>query len=119
MIKVIGLAKRKAGMSREEFREYYNTQHTKLGEPVMRACGGVRFCRRFVQPMLDPSTGMAPHDDFDVVVEFWFEDEAGMKRALSYMDGTLKEEFQADERNFVEPGSMRALIVMHEDETDM
>ena len=120
MIKVIGLAKRKAGMSREDFIEYYNTRHAKnLGEPAMRACGGVRYCRRFVQPLSHPATGAAAHDDFDVVVEFWFKDEAGMKRALSYMDGEMKEEFLADERNFLDLSSLRALIVTQEDESEM
>jgi uncharacterized protein (TIGR02118 family) len=67
MLKLMLLVRRKAGMSRAEFRDYYESTHAPLAAGVMGRCK--RYVRNFVTE--EPS---GPQD-FDVITEFWFDVE--------------------------------------------
>ncbi len=76
MIKTIALLKRRPGMSTEEFRTYYETNHRLIGEKYLRgyAC---RYVRRFLNPTSDAGTAtFGSEGDFDVVLEIWYPDAA-------------------------------------------
>ena len=80
MFKLIILAKRKPGISMDEFRHYYEEHHAvlaqKLSPPLVR-----RYVRNYlfrVQGELS-SQGEAP---FDCVTETWFDSEADYRRTI-------------------------------------
>lgn len=72
MFKCIALLKKKPGLSRAEFIEYYENRHSVLARKLLP---GIRDYRRnFLDPdgaVLSPG---APAIDFDVVTEMWFAD---------------------------------------------
>lgn len=70
-VTVITLLKRRKGMSREDFRAYYETSHRRIGERVLAG-----YATRYVRRYLTPSDGADQPCDADVVMEIDFPDEA-------------------------------------------
>ena len=84
MIKMVGLLKRRPGMSVEAFRTYYESTHRRIGEKVLAG-----YATRYVRRYLNPSGGSdAPTfgdaGDFDVILEVWYPDEAAAAAALEH-----------------------------------
>lgn len=118
MIKVIGLAKRKPGMSFEDFCEYYRTKHAKLGAPVMKRAGAVYYKRNYVVPASNMFHGEVEESDFDVVVEFGFPDRESFEKCFE-ITNEMRDEFITDEEKFLDRDSIRMLMIVEEDESDM
>ena len=74
MLKQVTLLKRKPGLSRAEFIDYYERHHSKLAERFLWRA--TRYQRRYVQPCVNPITGDAAELDFDVVMEIWWASRA-------------------------------------------
>ncbi|CDO38699.1 EthD domain-containing protein [Novosphingobium sp. KN65.2] len=70
-VTVITLLKRREGMSREDFRAYYETSHRHIGEKVLAG-----YATRYVRRFLAPTDGVDQTCDADVVMEIDFPDEA-------------------------------------------
>lgn len=69
-VTVVTLLKRRKGMSREDFRAYYESNHRRLGERVLRG-----YATRYVRRYLTPTDGVDQDVDFDVVMEIDFPDD--------------------------------------------
>ena len=82
MFKAMGLMKRKAGMSMDDFTRHFETRHVKLAEPYYRDAA-VRYLRRYIQPMVNPLSGDTPEPEFDLLVEIWFPDQERWESAMS------------------------------------
>ena len=116
MYKCIILMKKKTGMTRSEFIEYYENKHV----PLLRELAPMREIYRrnyivFDDPMfnVDGRNGAADSVAFDVITESIFatrEDAEAAKNAVLGAPETLKR-VKADEANFVEPGSVRMYVV--------
>ena len=119
MIKAVGFLKRKPGMSFDDFMSYYKTKHSKLGDEVMRSVGALRYVRRFIVPAANPFTGDTPESEYDVIVEFWFKDQASLEANFAIATGERREEFERDEENFIDRRATRLVIVVEEDESDL
>ena len=119
MFKAVGLGKRKPGMSFEDFVDYYKKKHSKLGERVMKRVGANRYARRFIRPFPDPFTGAIAEPEFDVIIEFWYDDEAAFKECFEIVTGELRKEFEEDEENLFDREGSRLMLVVEEDESDL
>ena len=119
MFKVVGLGKRKPGMSFEDFVDYYKTRHSKLGDRVMKRVGANRYARRFIRPLPNQYTGEMQESDFDVIIEFWYETKADFERCFEISTGELRKEFEEDEENFFDRENSRLMLVVEEDESDL
>ena len=76
MVKMVGLLKRRRGMSVEAFRTYYESTHRVIGEKYLSGYA-VKYMRRFLDARSDPATATFGADgDFDVILEIWYPDEA-------------------------------------------
>jgi len=93
--KTIALISRRADLSREAFREYYETRHAFLG---MKHFQFRKYLRNHVAPGED-----AP--GFDVFSEFW---NVSVAKAYETMAGPIGEVMRADERNFMNQSKQRA-----------
>jgi hypothetical protein len=115
MIKVIGLLKRKPGMSPEEFRNYYETYHRVLGEKYLRPFA-VRYMRRYLTPFADPITGNLPEQSCDVVLEIWYPDKATYDLAgKTFSQPEVAGEIAEDEENLFDRPSNRFFFVEEAD----
>ena len=76
MHKLLLFLKRKPGLSREEFRDYYEGRHVPLCLKYM--AGAERYVRRY----LEPTPGMS-EPEFDVITELWFKDRRSVDSVLA------------------------------------
>ncbi|MTD54941.1 EthD domain-containing protein [Amycolatopsis pithecellobii] len=74
MIKVVGLFKKKDGISAEEFRDYYENHHGPLFNEYLKLPGVKRYTRRYLRPIAPPITGEVRHSGFDVIMEVWCDE---------------------------------------------
>jgi len=112
MYKVAALIKRKPGLSRAEFIDYYERSHA----PLARKCFPqiVQYRRNFIDlndSIIAPGA-FAP--DFDSVTEIWYRDHAAYDEMLSthFMKG-VQEIIETDERNFLDQ-TMTRMIKLEE-----
>jgi uncharacterized protein (TIGR02118 family) len=107
MVEVMLLVRRKEGMSRDAFREYYENKHAVLAARTMASC--TRYVRNFVHE--EPS---GPQD-FDVITEFWFDVDGGFEAVTGLADAATQRVLAEDEAQFMDRGSMRVItVVEHE-----
>jgi EthD domain len=126
VFKLICMMKRKPGMSRREFRDYYETHHAPMGDVAM--ANARRYVRRYLQPLSELSWDKSLKDamlniggkdvlgedaaEFDVITEAWFEDRAAFEQAFLAMG---RPEFLtqalADEANFLDMTKSRMFTV--------
>lgn len=81
MFKTVCLLKRKPGMSFEDFMDYYESYHAKLGEKVLP--DGIRYVRRYLRGVPNPVTGEVAELEYDVLTEMWFETREAYDEAMA------------------------------------
>lgn len=74
LIKVVTFLKRKKGMTREEFRDFYENNHAALFVKYLSNPGIVRYARRYVTAIPDAITGETKDTGFDSLTEVWLND---------------------------------------------
>lgn len=105
-VKVVGLLKRRTGMSVEDFRAYYESTHRLVGEKYLRG-----YATRYVRRYLDPQ-GEVDEDAPDVILEVWYPDQATFEAAsgrLQRPEAAL--EILEDERQLFDRERNRFFVV--------
>lgn len=110
-MKIMILLKRKAGMTPEEFREYYERSHVALADKYL-AHLFADYRRNYILPVEgDQSDTQNPglaNPDYDAVTEIWLKDEnswAEMQRIIG--DPEIGRIFMEDEEHFLDRPSLR------------
>lgn len=115
MYKLMSFVKRKPGITKQQFKDYYENVHSKLGEKYLPPrC--IKYLRRYIEPVRHPmKSEQPPHPDFDCVVEFWFESEEDCKAfEASVMDSETFDLIVKDEEQFVDrPNTFRFVVEDH------
>lgn len=111
MFKLIIVAKRKSGMSMEEFRDYYEKRHAVLVRkitPMMR-----RYRRNYLTPLAS-SLAAAEDAPFDCVTEAWFDSEAEFQRSLQSLvaDTEKAAALARDEENLFDRSTIRIFTAL-------
>lgn len=110
VIKVVTLLKRKPGLTREQFRDHYETVHRHLGEKYLFP-HAIRYVRRYVEPPRGSSSYEAS-PDFDVMMEVWFPDESAMSAAMQAINSPdAQREILADEENLFDHETTKSFTV--------
>ena len=110
MIKVITTLKKKAGLSTEDFRAYYETHHRLIGEKYL-AGYATRYVRRYLEPMAG-ADGKLHEPEYDVLLELWFPDKATWQAcAAGLSEPAAAEEIARDEEHLFDRSRKRSYIV--------
>ena len=83
MFKLIILLTKKASMSDDEFAQYWLNVHV----PLAKKMPGVR---KYVVNLVQRPPNREP--DYHGIVELWFDDKDGMKRAFSSPEGQVTQQ---------------------------
>ena len=107
MPKIITVFRRKRGLSRQEFIDYYETRHVPLIES--------RFGRFFLDYrrsfLRDDGAERGGAADFDVVTEVWIKDEEALEQVLAAAaEPAAAAEIAADEERFIDRASIRIYL---------
>ncbi len=118
MIKVIGLIRRKAGLSREEFLRHWKDVHGPL---VMSIPELARHIRKYVQvhavtiPELQARERYQQASlpmEYDGAVEMWFDDAAEMQQAFGVLaDPVICRRLREDEDSFIDNSNSLSVMV--------
>jgi hypothetical protein len=116
-VKLVVLLSKKPGMSFEDFKNYYETHHSKLIYLIPRV---KRYRRRYLHPIDDPSlTREAPQQQYHVITELWFKDRADFEFAMGRnVDPEVATILAEDEARLFDR-SKACLNVVDEYETDL
>ncbi len=110
MKKIIVMFKKKAGMSTEEFRRYYEASHVPLilkHMPMIRS-----YQRNYIEPEITRLPTGATEPSFDVITEVLMDNDTDFDRYQRILDDPeVRREILADEANFIEPGTIWRLSV--------
>jgi hypothetical protein len=109
-IKIVTLLKRKPGMSREAFIDYYETRHAVLATRVVP--GLIDYRRMYLDPeqmafgMPESSSG------YDVITTLVFADADGYQKAFSALsDPAIAQQIAEDEERLFDRTCIRAWVV--------
>jgi hypothetical protein len=101
------LIKRRAGISTQEFRDYYENTHSKLGGDIGATMGMIHYARRYLEPLNGGEL------EYDVLTECWFNDRAKFETiAAALARGEVAPEVAADEARFMDRTKTRFLNVV-------
>lgn len=116
MLKAVVLLRRKAGLSPEQFRDHYESNHVPLVRRVLPMIG--RYVRNYLDltsvsaGRQDDSTSSAPTPYFDVITEIWFDDDAAYQRFLDALsDPVVSEALREDEERFLDRSIVQTYAV--------
>ncbi|KPI36641.1 uncharacterized protein AB675_10078 [Cyphellophora attinorum] len=111
-VKVVGLFKRKPGLSMEEFKNYYENHHIKLFDEHVSHPGVLRYARRYLEPfaglaspLAGPKTG-----GYDVIMEVWYSDKDLFDSFKGQSNPDFSEIVKKDEENLFDRESMVMFI---------
>jgi uncharacterized protein (TIGR02118 family) len=104
MPKLMLFVRRKPGMTREAFREHYETVHAPLA--LANMTGLDRYVRNY-------TVGFAgqPEPAYDCVTEMWFSDPVAFSETMAWMRSPASQELHDDEELFIDRSSMTAFFV--------
>jgi hypothetical protein len=94
MLKVITLIKRRADLSRAEFRRHYEGVHAPL------ALRHIDQFRKYVRNHVTAEVVGGPAG-FDCLTELWYADQSAQQRVLSYLQSAAAEPIRRDELSFM------------------
>lgn len=110
MFTVIGLFKRRPGMSMEDFQKHYEGVHAPLGAKYMANI--IDYKRRYLTPMPYPLDGKTLEAEYDVITEMSFRDKASADACYGALtSGEGFEVLSKDEESFFDKPKNRLLYV--------
>ena len=83
MFKQICFFRKRPDMTIEEFKEYYENQHSQLGKRIGKSAipNAVRYVRRYLTPLMNPVTGEIHDPGYDCVMEIWWNSRADFENS--------------------------------------
>ena len=91
MLKQLCFFRKRPDMTMEEFMDYYENHHSKLGQKIGKPAipNALRYVRRYLTPVKNPVTGQIHDCGYDCVMEIWWnsrEDFENSQRIISSPD---------------------------------
>ena len=85
MLKQLCFFRKRPDMSMEEFMDYYENHHSKLGQKIGKPSipNAVRYVRRYLTPVKNPVTGEIHDPGYDCVMEIWWNSREDFEAAMA------------------------------------
>jgi uncharacterized protein (TIGR02118 family) len=110
MIKLIGLLKKKLGMSRQEFIDYYENHHVPLAVRITPM--GHDYRRSYTKLVRAEGREVDMAGEYDVVSEVWFRDQQAYDAfATAMRNPEISGRIKADEEKFLDRSATKILMV--------
>jgi len=104
--KLLIFMKRRHDTSPQQFREYYERTHSKLGERIGREVGVCYYARRYLHSLTESEF------DYDVLTEVWWEDRSKFETVAGRVSrGVLPAGVAEDEERFLDRSKTRFVTV--------
>lgn len=111
MVKIVILIKKKPGMSREDFIDYYENNHSPLGKELVGHLW-TKYVRNYPQSIMEYQPEAVSLDGgYDAITEIWLKDEAAMEemaRIVNIPENNRR--ILEDEENFQDRLHTRMMI---------
>jgi uncharacterized protein (TIGR02118 family) len=114
MIKLMVLAKRKPGLTMEEFREHYETRHAPLARRLLPYMQGYvrNYVRHDVSHSPEGLEGSGTGPDFDVATEITIASQEDYERLMARLaEPEVQRAIAEDEERFVDRGATKMFFV--------
>jgi uncharacterized protein (TIGR02118 family) len=109
-VKLVTLISAIEGISRDDFKRYYEGNHVPLVKSLLPMDKVVRYTRSYVMPERNHPPGT--NADFDVVTELWFASEEDCTAFFDVMRRPdVKRRIRDDEKNFLATSKIRTFYV--------
>jgi len=111
-IKLVTLLRRRNGMTMDEFKDYYESVHARIGEKYLSPHAS-RYFRRYLHPVPGPAASeQDPDRTYDVVMEIWFPDQEAFDAAFRDLrQAQAQAEIVADELKLFDRDYIHGYIV--------
>ncbi len=107
---------RKAGMSTEAFRTYYENFHRIIGEKYLNGFVS-KYVRRYPEPLPDRQ-GKLIEPDFDVLLEIWYPNVDAQKACAKHLSTpSIAAEIANDEKELFDRSRMRGYVLTEHEST--
>jgi hypothetical protein len=114
LFKVMILMKRRPGMSMDEFIDYYENNHAKLG--IKFAPNMIHYSRHYLRPIADVLEGEVNEPAYDVITEVHFASREAFEENGRLMQSpeALAALIADEEKLFDRPAKSRVIVESHE-----
>lgn len=110
MIKVVGLFRRGAGLTKDHFARRYEARHSPLAIELVPFFS--RYTRSFVDEVVIPDRAVGkPAVEFDVVTQLWYDDMDAIQRQDNRLSGEAGRRITEDEEEQFDRQRMLMLTV--------
>jgi uncharacterized protein (TIGR02118 family) len=110
MVKLIGLLKKKPGLTRQEFIDYYENHHAPLAVRITPM--GHDYRRNYTKMARVNGQEVDMAGEYDVVSEVWFRDQRSYEAFSAAMKHPeIFAQIKADEERFLDRSATKILIV--------
>jgi hypothetical protein len=85
MIKQVVFLKKRADITMEQFKDYYENQHSQLAKRMgakPSLPNAQRYVRRYIAPEKNPLTGEVIHPGYDCIMEIWWNSREDFEAAM-------------------------------------
>jgi hypothetical protein len=107
IVKFVMPLTRKAGMTKEDFRQYYEQHHKLIGEKYLK-----NYVVKYSRGYVSPTSGEESASDFDVLLEIWYRDSESFKACMNYLSTPeIAAEIAADEEKLFDRSKKRGYLL--------
>jgi EthD domain len=124
MFKQVVFLKRRPGMTFQEFKDYYENEHSKLhkkvgdGKPFMPTAQ--RYVRRYITPEKNPMTGEVIETGYDCIMEIWWNSREDFERSQAIISDPARLPFtMEDEKHLFATHANPICLVAEESDSPM
>lgn len=103
MLKQICFFRKRPDMTMDEFIDYYENHHSKLGQKIGKSSmpNAVRYVRRYLTPVKNPVTGAIHDPGYDCVMEIWWNSREDFENSQAIVSDPARLPFTKEDETML------------------